>query len=262
MTAMAASDGSDQARPPHLLWTLSEGRALFELGSFFAVRGLLSRLPKGDGHPVLVLPGFMATDTSTRPLRKLLTDLGYESHGWGLGRNVRVDYGRIEQMLAVLEGIYAASGRKVSIIGWSLGGVFARELAKLAPEKVRFVISLGSPISEDPAHTNVRHIFEAINGRLEQSPLGERFHGRAKLPPVPCSSILSRTDGVVGWRGSVQDVGPQSENIEVHASHCGMGVNPAVMVAIADRLAQPEGQWAPFKRDGIRAILFPRSRLH
>lgn len=252
-----------KARPPHLFWALTEGRAMLELGSFMAMRSWLSRLPRGDGHPVLVLPGFMAGDTSTKPLRNLLKDLGYDARAWGLGRNVRVNGERLHAMVALLERIHAETGRKVSIVGWSLGGVFARELAKLAPDKVRIVISLGSPIADDLNHTFVHHIFEAINGPVDERKLGLPDGHRATLPPVPCTSILSKSDGVVAWRGSVQEEGPQSENIVVHhASHCGMGVNPAVMIAIADRLAQKEGEWHPFKRDGYRRFLFDAVRLH
>jgi pimeloyl-ACP methyl ester carboxylesterase len=253
---------AQKAKPPHLFWALTEGRAVFELGSFMAVRGWLSRLPKGDGHPVLVLPGFMAGDTSTKPLRNLLRDLGYDAHAWGLGRNMRVNKDRLQAMVDVLDRIHTDTGRKVSIIGWSLGGVFARELAKLSPDKVRQVISLGSPIADDLNHTFVHHIFEAINGQVDERKIGLSDGSRASLPPVPCTSILSRSDGVVAWRGSVQEEGPQSENIVVHSSHCGMGVNPVVMIAIGDRLAQKEGEWYPFRPEGWRRFLFGGARLH
>ena len=125
-----------EARPPHRLLALAEGRAVFELASFYATRQLLGMLPRGDGHPVLVLPGFMASDSSTRPMRRLLKDLGYDAYGWGLGRNVRVDLARVHEMERLLLDIHEKTGRKVSIVGWSLGGVFARELAKLHPDLV------------------------------------------------------------------------------------------------------------------------------
>lgn len=245
------------ARPPHLLLALAEGRAVFELASFYALRGLLKRLPKGDGHPVLVLPGFMAGDTSTAPMRKLLKDLGYDAHGWGLGRNLRIDGEREREMHDVVERIFRESGgRKISIVGWSLGGVYAREIAKVMPEMVRLVISLGSPISNDRNHTNARRLFEYLNGTNPEPIREGRYRDLESAPPVPTTSILTRTDGIVAWRGSVQKPGPQTETIEVLASHCGLGVNPSVMVAIADRLAQPEGQWAPFDRGGLRGFMY------
>ncbi len=248
--------------PPSRLLMLAEGRALFELGSFYALRGLLGRLPKGDGHPVLVLPGFMAGDTSTRPMRGLLDDLGYEAHGWGLGRNVRIDAARESEMNDVLARIADQSGRKVSIVGWSLGGVFAREIAKANPDKVRLVISLGSPITNDRSATNASRLFEYLNGKEPEPVRAGRYRDLETAPPVPTTSILTKSDGIVAWRGSVQKPGPQTENIEVLASHCGLGVNPAVMVAIADRLAQAEGAWKPFERTGLRSLMFGSVSTH
>jgi len=257
---MAMTSAQSAAKPPSIFWTLIEGRAFFEYGSFIATRQLMSQLPKGDGHPVLVLPGFMASDSSTRPMRRLLNDLGYEAHGWDLGRNVRIDDARLAAMKKLLEDIHAQSGRKVSIVGWSLGGVFARELAKMMPEKVRMVISLGSPISSDRNHSNARRLFEMINGESPEVMSDEQFNSLEEAPPVPTTSVLSKTDGIVSWQGSVQYNGDQTENIQVHGSHCGLGVNPSVMVAIADRLAQKEGHWKPFDRSGFRSFLFPKFR--
>jgi len=256
MTATATAAPSSSAKPPSLFWTLAEGRALVELGAFYAFRGALSMLPKGDGHSVLVLPGFLASDRSTKPMRNLLASLGYDAHGWDMGRNIRIDNARETQMNDLLHRIHDQSGRKVSIIGWSLGGVFAREIAKNAPDKVRQVISLGSPISNDRGHTNARRLFERLNGQ-EPEPLQQgRFRNLDEAPPVPTTSILTKTDGIVAWRGSVQKPGPQTDNIEVLASHCGLGVNPMVMYAIADRLAQAENAWQPFDRSGWRGLLF------
>ncbi|WP_128892168.1 triacylglycerol lipase [Erythrobacter sp. HKB08] len=261
MTSATAAAATD-ARPPSRLLTLAEpGRAMAELASFYAARPLLSGLPKGDGHGVLVLPGFMASDYSTRPMRRLLSDLGYDVEGWKLGRNVRVDNARVEAMMGCVEELYDRHDRKVSIVGWSLGGVFARELAKQAPEKVRLVISLGSPISDDRNHTNARRLFEYLNGEEPEPMQGGNFRQLAEAPPVPTTSILTKTDGVVHWRGSVQHGEGEVENIEVLASHCGLGVNPAVMIAIADRLAQAEGKWKPFRPTGLATLAFPKTRL-
>jgi len=141
-----------EARPPPPLLALTEGRAVFELAAFFATRPLLGMLPKGDGHPVLVLPGFLASDGSTKPMRRLLKDLGYDAYGWKLGRNVRVDLARVHEMERLLLDIFEKTGRKVSIVGWSLGGVFARELAKLHPHAVREVIPPRRPIHDQRPH--------------------------------------------------------------------------------------------------------------
>jgi pimeloyl-ACP methyl ester carboxylesterase len=265
-TANAPPLDQQSARPPSRLLALAEpSRALVELASFYALRPAMSMLPKGDGHGVLVLPGFMASDSSTRPMRSLLSGLGYDVQGWNLGRNVRIDNGRVDAMKLCVEALFERTGGKISIVGWSLGGVFARELAKMIPHKVRLVISLGSPISDDRNHTNARKLFEWLNGEDPEPVKQGMFTGLDVAPPVPTTSILTKTDGVVGWRGSVQskgDAADQTENIEVLASHCGLGVNPSVMYAISDRLAQSEGNWQPFKAKGLARAVFPRSKLH
>lgn len=245
----------------------AEGRSVLELQSFYLLRPLLRKLPSGDGHPVIVFPGFLASDHSTRPLRSLLSDLGYDTHGWGLGRNIFTDQRMLAKLPLLLEKIHAETGKTVSLIGWSLGGVYARELAKAMPNKVRCVISLGSPISGRSDHTNASNLFQVING----APNGAGMEELAaqidvnRPPPVPTTSIYSKTDGVVHWRGSVQAVhpfpiNPQTENIELPASHLGLGVNAFAMVAIADRLAQQEGAWRPFAPTGWRAAIFRRPR--
>lgn len=250
------------ASPPNRFWTWIEGRAMFEFASFYATRPFLATLPKGDGHAVLTLPGFMATNNSTRPLRGLLTDLGYQAHGWDSGRNVKVNEELLTKLEAQLDRLNDLSGGKVSLVGWSLGGVLARELAKIKSECVRQVISLGSPITDDRNHTNAARLFKFFNGDEPENLRGGQFQGLDFAPPVPTTSILTKTDGIVHWRGSVQDPaktnGFPSENIVVYASHCGLGVNPSVMIALADRLAQKEGEWAPFEANPMHALMFPK----
>jgi pimeloyl-ACP methyl ester carboxylesterase len=139
------------------------------------------------------------------------------------------------------------SGRKVSLIGWSLGGVYAREMAKEVPEDIRCVITLGTPFRGSPRATNAWRVYEWASGETVDTVNREEIE---RSPPVPTTSIFSRTDGVVAWQCSVEREARQVENIEVEASHIGLGVHPAVLYAIADRLAQPEGAWQRFDRDG------------
>ena len=236
-------------------WRCAEPRAVLEWQSFYLLKPLLKRLPQGDGHPVIVFPGFASTDRSTKPLRNLLTDLGYDARGWGLGANMMFDQHLEDEMVAMVKDISDTAGTKVSLIGWSLGGLFAREIAKVCPDHVRGVISMGSPISAESKHTNANSLFRAFNG--EQTDVERmRKSTLAEAPPVPTTSIYSKTDGIVAWEGSVQKQGPQTENIEVPASHLGIGVNPLVMVILADRLAQPEGQWQRFKRTGFGRLVY------
>jgi len=243
---------------PALFWTLTEGgRASVEMAGFIALRRrLLKSLPKGDGHPVIFFPGFVASDRSTKPMRKLLDDLGYETYGWGLGRNLKFNPTREAKMNLLLEKVYKTHGRKVSIVGWSLGGVFAREVAKSNPDMVRSVISLGSPISGDMEHSNAGRLYEFFNGKPDKK-MEQRLKSISVAPPVPTTSIYTKTDGVVAWKGSIQRPGKSpSENICVPASHIGLGVNPLVMFALADRLAQPDGKWKPFEADGLKRFVF------
>lgn len=260
--APAEFANSTEARPPSPFWTLTEGRAIFELGAFYMTRGYLSTLKGGDGHSVMVLPGFMASNSSTAPMRNLLGKLGYDAHGWDSGRNLRVDNALVERLKVQLARLNDESGRKISLVGWSLGGVLARELAKMHPDRIRTVISLGSPISDDRNHTNARRLFEFFNGEEPEPMRGGNFQGLNDAPPVPTTSILTKTDGVVHWRGSVQHpADTPTENIEVYASHIGLGVNPSVMIAIADRLRQAEGQWQPFKPSLSHSWMFPTTGL-
>ena len=251
-------------RSPSDLLALTEApRALFEFASFLALRPAMGFLPRGDGHPVLVLPGFLASDRSTIPLRNLLIELGYDAIGWDLGRNVKITPIRVEAMGACLTALHQRTGRKVTIIGWSLGGLLARELAKVHPGSVRQVISLGSPLTGDRGISRVGRIFEALNGPVSEVQRSGRFTDLDTPPPVPSTSVFTKGDGVVHWRGSIQPEGPERENVEVLASHIGLGVNPTVMWLIANRLAQTEGEWAPFEATGFASWAFPtRQALH
>lgn len=249
-------------RPPSDWLALTEApRAILEFASFLALRPALSLLPRGDGHPVLVLPGFLASDTSTIPMRNLLTQLGYDAVGWDLGRNIQITATRVKAMGACLNALHQRTGSKVSIVGWSLGGLLARELAKLHPEAVRQVISLGSPLSADRGISKVARIFEALNGPVTEVQHRGKFVDLGTPPPVPSTSVFTKGDGVVHWRASLQPEGPERENVEVLASHIGLGVNPSVMWLIANRLAQPEGEWAPFEAKGLASFAFPTRRM-
>jgi pimeloyl-ACP methyl ester carboxylesterase len=234
--------------PPLGLFALEQGRALLDLASVRARRGLLAKAPPGDGHPVLVLPGLLAGDYSTAPLRRFLRALGYDAHGWGLGVNLgpRADVRvKLEERLRDLEHRHR---RRVSLIGWSLGGIYARELARAHPERVRFVITLASPFRDISASHAARFVPIRPGGR----PLREAHELRAWLrQPIvaPATAVFSRTDGIVAWQSCLEEEGPLRENVEVRCSHTGMGFHPAVLEVIADRLAQREGAWHPFARD-------------
>ena len=244
-------------RPPSRTLMFLEGRAFSELGAFLGALPLLSLAPKGDGHPVLVLPGLVASDASTRPLRGFLNSKGYAVSGWRQGRNLGLRHGVQHAMVDLVQELNDTHGRKVSLVGWSLGGLYARQLAKMMPERVRQVITLGSPFASGPKATNAWRVYEMASGRRADEE-DARFGGSlAGAPPVPTTAIFSRTDGVCAWQGCREETTAMSESIEVESSHCGMGHHPAAVYAVADRLAQPEGEWAPFDRSGWRSLAYP-----
>jgi pimeloyl-ACP methyl ester carboxylesterase len=234
-----------------------EGRALPELGAFLGALPLLGLAPHGDGHPVLVLPGLVASDVSTRPLRAFLKTRGYAVSGWRQGRNLGLRPGVQHAMVDLVQELNDTHGRKVSLVGWSLGGLYARQLAKMMPDRVRQVITLGSPFASSPKATNAWRVYEMASGRRADEE-DARFGGAlAGSPPVPTTAIFSRTDGICAWQGCREQSSHMTDSIEVESSHCGMGHHPAVVYAVADRLAQKEGEWAPFDRSGWRSLVYP-----
>jgi hypothetical protein len=247
---------------PSLALLALEMRAWPELGLFFASWPLLLAQKRGDGHAVLVLPPLGATDAATSPMRVLLRALGYSTHGWGLGQNLGPTSAILDGVPARLEELAQRSGQPVSVIGWSAGGIFGREAARRNAAAVRQVITLGSPfrlLIDDRYRTHAAFLYR----------LAERWHAphtasirsssyRAPLK-VPATAIYSRTDGVASWEWCLEDEGPRAENVEVYGSHCGLGHNPAALVAITDRLAQPEDEWKPFSPPRWARHLFPHS---
>ena len=248
-------------KPPSAWLMALELRAFWEFGALLPAWPLLARAPRGDGHAVMVFPGLSANDASTVPLRHYLQSLGYKPWGWEQGFNFGPRAGVLDEAKSNLVRTFENTGQKVSLIGWSLGGVYARELAKEMPHRVRSVITLGTPFAGSHKFTNAWRVYELASGRkIAQE--SENYDLPA-APPVPTSSIYSRTDGVVAWQASIQvpsQANPQTENIEVIASHIGLGLNPSAWWAVADRLAQPEGNWLPFnarKKGRIGSLIYP-----
>ncbi|MDB5963911.1 MAG: alpha/beta hydrolase [Polaromonas sp.] len=249
-------DPAPHDQPPSTWLLALELRAVWELGALLPAWPLLSRAPHGDGHAVMVFPGLTANDVSTVPLRHYVQSLNYKPWGWEQGFNLGPRAGVLDEARRSLVRTFEASGAKVSLIGWSLGGVYARELAKELPHMVRGVITLGTPFAGSYKATNAWRLYEMASGRSIEREVAQ--YDLPAAPPVPTTSIYSRSDGVVAWQASVQAARKghaQTENIEVLASHIGLGVNPAAWWAMADRLAQPEGQWKAFARQ-------ERGRLH
>jgi pimeloyl-ACP methyl ester carboxylesterase len=231
--------------PPLGLFALEQGRAAFELAQLGARRRLVDAAPRGDGHPVLVLPGLFAGDLSTAPLRRLLRALCYDVHGWGLGVNTGPTAPLRAHLEETFERLRRRHGRRVSLVGWSLGGIYARELARAHPDDVRCVITLASPFRDISATHAARLVPIRPGGRSLRDAHDLRAHLRSPLP-VPTTSIYSKTDGIVAWESCLEEPGERRENVEVACSHTGMGFHAAALAVVADRLAQPEGAWRPW----------------
>ena len=252
---MTPPEKADSA--PGIVRLALEMRAPWELGISLAAYPFMRGVPAGDGHPVLVFPGLAAGDVTTLIMRRYLAGLGYSACAWEQGLNFGPRPGVLETCIERVKQLRAEHGCRVSLVGWSLGGVYAREIAKMLPDDVRVVVSLGSPFTGNPKATNAWRVYQLVSGEKEID--AARFAALKESPRVPTTSIYSRTDGVVAWQCSLEQETAHTENIEVHASHVGMGMNPLALYAIADRLAQPEGKWKRFDHEahsGIKKLLF------
>jgi pimeloyl-ACP methyl ester carboxylesterase len=242
--------------PPGLWLLMLEARAPWEAMGLMAVSPWLSKLPTGDGHPVLVLPGLGASDFSTRALRRFLDQQGYSAQPWEQGVNLGPRSGVLDGCRERIRKTSAQhGGAPVSLIGWSLGGIYAREMAKEMPDQVRCVITLGTPFTGHPKATNAWRFYQMVSGQRSQD--DDLLAEVRKPPPVPTTSIYSKTDGIVAWPCSINPARhAHTENIEVRASHLGMGMNPLAMYAIADRLRQDPAHWKRFDAQGARRWFF------
>jgi pimeloyl-ACP methyl ester carboxylesterase len=247
-------------QPPAWMLQAMESRAVFEFGAFMAAAPWLRVLGRGDRHPVLVLPGFTADDRSTEPLRATLMASGYWTHAWRLGSNMGPTSRVMDGINARLVELHERHGRPVSLVGWSLGGIYARELARSHPQRVRQVITLGSPfrmVRSD--RSSASWLFDRVSSSFAQDVL--RMTSREHLKPalqVPSTAIYTRTDGVVRWHTCIDEVSDRHENVEVYGSHSGLGWNPAALAVVLDRLAVPDGEWRRFRAPVLLRACYPR----
>jgi pimeloyl-ACP methyl ester carboxylesterase len=222
--------------PPSTRTALGELASVLDGVRLVGALPRLSAAPRGDGHLVVDIPGWKAPELSGAPLRGYLRHLGYDARGWGFGTNTgdpRRDVQRLSRSVLELVG---ATGQPASLLGWSLGGVIAREVARLHPDAVRRVITYGTPVAGGPRHTTVarahRHGPDPDARRV-----AERLEPTAPVP-VPLTVIFSRRDGIVAWQACLDHTSPGVEHIEVSSTHIGMGIDPDVWAIVADRLAR------------------------
>ena len=209
-------------------------------------RAMQRFLPIGDGHPVLIVPGFVQSTSSVVPLRQVLRRLGYDAHTWDQGRNLGFSKNALASLRAQAHTLVDSTNQKVSVIGWSLGGIFARELAFEIPDQIRLVMTLASPFGCNPRASNMIWLYDLMT-KHNGDGIDDQMAMRIRQPlPVPSTAIYSRSDGIVSWRTCIEEaLCSTNENIEVLGSHSGMGFNVQVHRVIADRLAQPLGSWKP-----------------
>jgi hypothetical protein len=254
--------GPDTDGPSAGLFLTEPVRGLVDLAALLVAAPWLATAPRGDGHGVLVLPGLLASDTSTLPLRGYLRWLGYDVRGWDLGRN----RGPTEEVLAGLPRALLAharrTGRPVSLVGWSLGGVYARELARRNAKHVRRVITLGSPfaLSDARRQSRVHGPYQRLSHLHADGARLPSYEQRARPIGVPSTSVFSRLDGVVSWTTCLEPETERHQNVEVRCSHLGFGVDPATLWLIADQLAVPPGQHRPFRPPPLLRPFYPDRR--
>jgi len=252
-------------RPSKLLLAL-ELRAVPEFAAFAATAlPLLATMPQelkqGNGSPVLVFPGFLANDAATLALRWFLGQLGYQTYGWGQGINLGPTDDALNGIRGLLRDVHEAHDEKVAIVGWSLGGIYAREQARSYPDRIRQVISLASPFQMAGTETSSAH---PIANRVKESFSADIAYPRVPdhLRPaitLPTTAVFTRSDGVVPWEQCVDTPSEMHQNVEVLGSHSGMVHNPAALWVIADRLAQSEDTWEPFEPPGRFDTFFPEA---
>jgi pimeloyl-ACP methyl ester carboxylesterase len=225
-----------------------------ELAAFFLVpppKRPGRNVPRGDGHPVIVFPAFLYSDNMTRPLRRYLDACGYRTRGWGLGRCLEPSNEVLEGTAALVAETAQHYGRKVSLIGISLGGILAREAARRHPQLVRQVITLCSPFRL-PTASNAEVFFRLLSANHTDA-FAHLLPTLSVPPPVPTTSIYTRADGIVAWQSCLNPETPLSENIEVTGAHGTISRNRKALAIVAERLAQSEGSWRPY-RDQAREI--------
>jgi hypothetical protein len=243
------------------LYLTEPARGLVDLATFPLAAMWLPIAPRGDGHGVLVLPGLLASDTSTAPLRLFLSWLGYDVHGWELGRNRGPTDAVLDGLPAALAALAERTGGPVSMIGWSLGGIYAREMAREYPELARQVITLGSPFAlAEPGHTRADSVYARGHGLHAASDRIPTRESVARPIDVPSTAVYSRQDGIVCWQNCIEAESGLHINVEVRCGHLSFGVDPATLWLIADRLAIPAGGRRPFQPPPLLRPLYPSRR--
>lgn len=225
MAGVAPDEDPDDRAPSRWL-RLNE--ASWQLPRLLGSVGTSGPLGAEGAPPALVLPGFLATDGTTAVLRRALAEAGWRVHPWTLGVNKGATADMLDRLGRRLEALH--DERKILLVGWSLGGLFARELARHHPDKVRAVVTLGSPFSGDVrTNTNVRALYEWVAGHRVDDPPIPRIEAK---PPVPTLALWSRRDGIVSIRAARGLEGERDRAVEIESSHMGFAVSRRTQLRI------------------------------
>jgi pimeloyl-ACP methyl ester carboxylesterase len=255
------AQSAQYAGPPARLYLSEPARGMIDLAALPLAAGWLAAAPRGDGHGVLVLPGLLASDMSTGLLRRYLRWLGYDCRGWQLGRNVGPTSAVLTELPRGLADLAASTGGPVSVIGWSLGGIYARELGRGQPGLVRQVITLGSPFAlTDPRQSRADAVYRRGSYRHASASRIPTREQVARPIGVPSTAVYSRQDGIVSWQTCIEPETALHENVQVRCAHLGFGVDPATLWVIADRLARPAGGRDRFRPPALLRALYPGRR--
>ena len=221
--------------PPTGNKILKESLAVLQLPRLMLRTPRLLRGPVGTKQPVLFLPGLKAGDASNLPMRSYLRQRNFRTFGWELGTNNGDVEGNLPAVIARAEALYDRCKEPLNLVGWSLGGVLARELARERPELVAHVITYGTPVVGGPLYTSVSGVYSQEEREAIAAIVAER-----NLIPinVPITALYSKNDGIVAWEACIDTFSPDVENIQVRSSHIGMGIDPDVWEIVASRLAR------------------------
>jgi pimeloyl-ACP methyl ester carboxylesterase len=223
-------------RAPSLWTAAGESLTPFELPRLVAASPSLAMQARGNGEPVMVLPGLGASNRSTGLLRAYLSWLGYTVRGWQQGRNHGGVQALLPEVVAEVRNFHRDSGGKINIVGWSLGGVLAREVARDNPDLVSQVVTMGSPVVGGPKYTSMGAMYARRGVDVDE--VADTIAARESNPiRVPVTSIYSKRDGVVGWQASIDKYTVGADHIEVSATHLGLGICPEVFKILARKLA-------------------------
>src|SRR6478609_1657179 len=240
--ARARDDARDLARPdgpPTPVTMFGELAAPLDAARLVAALPRLAAAPRGDGHLVVDIPGWKAPELTGAPLRAYLNRLGYDARGWGFGTNTGDPRRDVERLSRRVLDLVDEKGEPASLVGWSLGGVIAREVARRHPDAVRRVITYGTPVAGGAAHTSIARAYgRGAQVDADAAKVARRLDARSPIS-VPLTVLFSRRDGVVAWQACIDRATPGAEHVEVSSTHLGMGVDPDVWAVVAERLAAP-----------------------